>query len=141
MFNVTNPDDVLRGTIIFRLLLNLKSEFYICNFKGKKPILVERGPYSYKEVLDKRNIEFSEDGNQIKYTPVSTLYFDRNKSNGSEFDYVTFLSLLDMGIAAKSDRVTPRVFINRTVHDHIAGKIFKKNFKFLILPSQANIRS
>ncbi len=36
----------------------------------------------------------------IKYTPVSTLYFDQNKSNGSEFDYVTFLSLLDLGIAA-----------------------------------------
>ena len=79
--------------------------------------------------MDKRNIEFSEDGNQIKYTPVSTLYFDRNKSNGSEFDYVTFLSLLDMGIAAKSDRVTPRVF-NRTVHDIEKGnELFSYNWK------------
>ena len=71
--------------------------------------------------MDKRNIEFSEDGNQIKYTPVSTLYFDRNKSNGSEFDYVTILSLLDMGVAAKSDKVFINVFINKTVHDHISG--------------------
>jgi hypothetical protein len=59
----------------------------------------------------------------IKYTPVSTLYFDQNKSNGSEFDYVTFLSLLDLGIAAKSNKIAPKVFINRTVHDHIAGKL------------------
>jgi len=34
-----------------------------------------------------------------------------------------FLSLLDLGVAAKSDRITPKVFINRTVHDHIAGKL------------------
>ena len=114
--------------MIYKLIFNYKYSlflFFIINKKkkGKKPILVERGPYSYKEVLDKRNIEFSDDGNIIKYTPVSTLYFDRNKSNGSEFDYVMFLSLLDLGVAAKSDRITPKVFINRTVHDHIAGKL------------------
>lgn len=74
MFNVTNPSDVL---------------------KGKKPVLQELGPYVYREVMEKRDFRHL-DAKRVTYMPVSTLYFEKTLSNGSEFDYINFLSLLDM---------------------------------------------
>lgn len=74
MFNVTNPSDVL---------------------KGKKPVLQELGPYVYREVMEKRDFRHL-DAKRVTYMPVSTLYFEKSLSNGSEFDYINFLSLLDM---------------------------------------------
>ena len=76
MFNVTNPKEVL---------------------SGKKPILQECGPYVYKEEMEKRNIEYL-DENRVKYTPVSTLYFEPGLSNGTELDTINFISLLDLVI-------------------------------------------
>jgi len=98
-FNVTNSKDVLNG---------------------KKPVLQEIGPYSYKEIMEKKNVSFI-DENTIKYTSVSTLYFDPSTSNGKETDEFTFLSLLDMGVSAKTDRVKPQVFIKKTVEEYISG--------------------
>jgi len=61
------------------------------------------------------------DKNTVSYTSVSTLYFDETKSKGSEFDNFTFLSLLDMGIAAKCDIANTKIFLKKTVHDYISG--------------------
>ena len=56
----------------------------------------EIGPYTYKEIMEKKNLTYSKDGTVVKYVSVSTLYFDQSKSNGSEFDNLTHLSLIDM---------------------------------------------
>lgn len=57
LFNVENPHEIQQGG---------------------KPNLTQRGPYTYREVWEKRKIEFL--GHEIlRFTPVVTLYFDRKK--------------------------------------------------------------
>jgi len=58
----------------------------------EKPILVELGPYVYSEKREKRNIKFP-NKSQIQFTPVSTLFFEPDLSNGTENDSITFLNL------------------------------------------------
>lgn len=56
LFHVENPDEIERG---------------------ETPRLTQRGPYTYREVWEKRKIEFL--GHEVlRFTPVVTLYFDRN---------------------------------------------------------------
>ena len=45
--------------------------------------------------MEKRNIEYL-DENHVKYTPVSTLYFVPELSNGTEEDTVNFVNLLEI---------------------------------------------
>ena len=72
LFDVRNPVDVQKGVA--------------------KPILIERGPYTYSEVWEKRNVEFV-DSNHVSFSPVVTLHFERNMSIGDESDKVTFLNV------------------------------------------------
>jgi len=71
-------------------------------------------------VLEKRHLEYL-DENRVKYTPVSTLYFEPELSNGTELDTINFISLLDLAVAEKSKAVTPKVFIFKSIHDLISG--------------------
>lgn len=54
--------------------------------------MLERGPYSYTEKLEKRNIEFL-GIDIIQFDPVATLFFDPHCSNGSESDIITILNI------------------------------------------------
>jgi hypothetical protein len=62
-----------------------------------KPFLVERGPYVYSEVWEKRNIKFL-GYEYVSYTPVVTLHFEEALSVGSESDNITFLNVPAMVI-------------------------------------------
>lgn len=57
------------------------------------PNIKQRGPYVYEEVMEKRNIKFSDDIQNITYSPVSTLYFRAELSVGSDNDSFTFLNI------------------------------------------------
>ncbi len=71
-FDVQNPDEVQMGI--------------------EKPRLVERGPYTYIEKWEKRNIEFL--GLEVvRFSPVVTLYFEPNLSNGTENDIITVINV------------------------------------------------
>jgi hypothetical protein len=59
---------------------------------GEKPFLVQRGPYVYREVWEKRNVEFIGD-QMLSYSPVTTLFFEPDLSNGKETDPITFLNV------------------------------------------------
>lgn len=59
---------------------------------GAKPILVECGPYVYREKVEKRNIEFI-GKNGLKYNPVFSLYFEPSLSVGNESDILTVLNV------------------------------------------------
>ncbi len=72
LFDVINPDQVISGQ--------------------EKPYVVERGPYVYKEMWSKQNIKFI-DKNTVSYSPVTTLYFLPNMSNGSLTDKITFVNV------------------------------------------------
>ncbi len=72
-FNVTNSWRYLKGA-------------------DKKPILVERGPYVYREDKKAVNIKYT-DENTMSYDPETKLYFEPNLSVGNESDIITFLNI------------------------------------------------
>ena len=71
-FDIQNPNEIQAGT--------------------EKPRFRERGPYSYIEKLEKKNIIFHGD-DIISFSPVSTIYFEPSLSVGSEDDDTTFLNI------------------------------------------------
>ena len=78
--------------------------------------------------MEKRNIEYL-DENHVKYTPVSTLYFVPELSNGTEEDTVNFVNLLEIvNIYIKFIRLRSVAFI----------KIL--NFKRELHPRQIRLR-
>ncbi|XP_040822664.1 lysosome membrane protein 2 isoform X1 [Ochotona curzoniae] len=60
-FNVTNPEEILRG---------------------EKPLLEEVGPYTYREIRNKENIKFGENGTTISAVSNKSYVFERNQSVG-----------------------------------------------------------
>jgi len=60
--------------------------------REKKPNLVEMGPYVYKEKMEKKDVSFV-DEETVRYSPVTTLIFDSNLSNGTLDQHVTFLNV------------------------------------------------
>ncbi|XP_078257889.1 lysosome membrane protein 2-like [Rhinoraja longicauda] len=60
-FNVTNPDEVL---------------------KGQKPFLEERGPYTYREYKPKENVVFMDDGKIVSAVTPKTYVFVPELSTG-----------------------------------------------------------
>jgi hypothetical protein len=57
-----------------------------------KPFLIEKGPYVYKQINEKRNVNFIGDKLAI-YSPYSTITFDESLSVGLENDTITFLNV------------------------------------------------
>lgn len=60
-FNVTNPEEILQGEI---------------------PLLEEVGPYTYRELRNKANIQFGENGTTISAVTNKAYVFERNQSVG-----------------------------------------------------------
>lgn len=61
-FNVTNPDEVI--------------------YNNSKPHLQEIGPFTYKEIRNKTDINITEDGAKIRYREQKYLVFEEDKSKG-----------------------------------------------------------
>lgn len=66
---------------------------YLASGESTVPILKERGPYIYEQIIEKRNVHFSSDATNVTYSPVSTLYFRPDLSIGNETDSFMFLNL------------------------------------------------
>ncbi|XP_040272159.1 scavenger receptor class B member 1 isoform X2 [Bufo bufo] len=62
---------------------------------GEKPRVEERGPYVYRERKQKTNITFNENGT-VSFVETRSFQFDREKSAGSEDDYVLVPNLIVM---------------------------------------------
>ncbi|XP_005388239.1 PREDICTED: lysosome membrane protein 2 [Chinchilla lanigera] len=60
-FNVTNPEEVLRG---------------------ERPVLEEVGPYTYREIRNKANIQFGDNGTTVSAVSNKAYVFERNQSVG-----------------------------------------------------------
>lgn len=87
MFDVQNPSEVVHY--------------------GEKPILVEKGPYVYKEIKVKKNITFSSSGDQVGYDTWTTYEFDAELSHPlTEDDNITTLNLI-MVVAAAMEKDVP----------------------------------
>ncbi|CAF1189538.1 unnamed protein product [Rotaria sordida] len=103
---------------------------------GGIPELIERGPYVYREEWNRSNVAYSEDLNTISYIPLTTLYFDRNQSIGSDDEYVTVINVPLMAMAHEVQFYTPvmqeginffielletKLFVNVTVKQLMEG--------------------
>ena len=91
-FWINPPAKIYRKYYLFDIRNPLEVEQGI-----DKPFLVERGPYVYSEVWEKRNIKFL-GFEYVSYTPVVTLHFEESLSVGSENDNITFLNVPAMVI-------------------------------------------
>lgn len=60
-FNVTNPEEILRGEV---------------------PLLEEVGPYTYRELRNKANIQFGDNGTTISAVTNKAYVFEQNQSVG-----------------------------------------------------------
>lgn len=49
--------------------------------------------HTKKEVFEKKNVEFLENGYVVRYSPVTTLFFEPSLSAGTESDTITFLNI------------------------------------------------
>jgi len=75
---------------------------------GAAPQMIERGPYVYREQWNRSNIFYSDDLDTLSYIPITTLYFDRNQSVGSDEEYVTVLNVPLMAMAHELQFYAPK---------------------------------
>lgn len=113
-FNVTNPDEILQGEI---------------------PRLEEVGPYTYRELRNKANIQFGENGTTISAVSNKAYIFERNQSVGDpNVDLirtvnVPLLTVVEMAqlpflrelIEAVLKAYQQRLFVTHTVHELLWG--------------------
>ncbi|KAL5011838.1 hypothetical protein ScPMuIL_010389 [Solemya velum] len=60
--------------------------------QGKKPVVAEKGPYTYKEERHKVNVTFYPNGT-VSYREIRWFTFDRERSIGSDDDIITTVSV------------------------------------------------
>lgn len=82
-FNLTNPNEFLGGS---------------------KPVVVQQGPYTYREQLLRTSVVHNPLDGTIRYRVVKRYYFDRNLSVGPESDMVTTVNLVFLALARRLDR-------------------------------------
>ncbi|KAI2665328.1 Platelet glycoprotein 4 [Labeo rohita] len=110
LFNVQNPDEVLQ--------------------QGAKPVLVQKGPYTYRtRFIPKRNITFN-DNYTVSFLLPAGAIFQPSLSVGSEEDTFTSLNLAVAGVYSLLDhklanlliqRSNSSLFQNRTVKELLWG--------------------
>ncbi|XP_067945484.1 lysosome membrane protein 2-like isoform X2 [Watersipora subatra] len=78
--------------------VNMNMKFYFFDLtnpsevaEGKKPYVIQRGPYTYKEIKVKKNVTFDTEAHTATYVEPRTLVFDRSLSVGDEND--TFITI------------------------------------------------
>ncbi|CAH1778009.1 unnamed protein product [Owenia fusiformis] len=65
---------------------------------GEKPVLGQKGPYTYREYRKKEHIKFNQEQGTVEYEESKIYVFDRNMSVGSENDTVHTVNLFMVGI-------------------------------------------
>uniref|UniRef100_H0VMP9 Scavenger receptor class B member 2 n=2 Tax=Cavia porcellus TaxID=10141 RepID=H0VMP9_CAVPO len=129
-FNVTNPEEILRG---------------------ERPLLEEVGPYTYREIRNKANIQFGDNGTTISAVSNKTYVFERNQSVGDpKVDLIRTLNipaltamewtrnaLLRDIIEAVLRTYEEKLFITRPVHELLWG--YKDQLLSLIHPFRPDI--
>jgi scavenger receptor class B protein 1 len=68
----------------------------------EKPRFRQHGPYRFREVRDKVDIEFNGDNATVSYRVLNNYYFDGEGSEGSLDDVITNINMVAIGAAAQS---------------------------------------
>ncbi|XP_032665958.1 protein croquemort-like isoform X2 [Odontomachus brunneus] len=66
---------------------------------GKKPHLVQVGPYSFREIRQKANIVFHPENKTVSYFQRRSWYFDAERSNGSLDDIINHVNVVAVSAA------------------------------------------
>jgi len=126
------PAKILREYYFFDVLNPSEIESGIA-----KPQVIQRGPYVYSEVWEKKNANFL-DQDTLRFSPVITIHFEPSLSNGTEDDLITFLnipavsmieSLMNaqtnafsvLGINLMFKMLQTKLFVTKTVGQLISG--------------------
>lgn len=113
-FNVTNPEEILQGEI---------------------PRLEEVGPYTYRELRNKANVQFGENGTTISAVTNKAYIFERNQSVGDptvdliRTINIPLLTVVEMAqqpflreiIEAMLKAYQQTLFVTHTVHELLWG--------------------
>jgi len=104
--------------------------------KSSRPHVVERGPYVYRELKNKIDIEFLNESRQLRYKEAKWYTFDPEMSNGTEDDNITCLNFAVVALATKIqykgeflnkfvrailNGVNTKLFESHTVHEWLFG--------------------
>lgn len=129
-FNVTNPEEILRGEI---------------------PRLEEVGPYTYREIRDKAEIQFGDNGTTISAVSNKTYVFVRDQSVGdASTDLIRTVNIpavtamewahrgfTQMLIRALLKAYQQNFFVTHTVHDLLWG--YRDELLALIHPFRPDV--
>jgi len=122
-------------------------EFYVFNVlndgeilkDGAKPCVEQRGPYTYREIRPKIDVNFHENNTLISYRQPKTYIFEPDMSVGNDSDKFMTVNLLMLAIGDRLkgntwtmkllraavmvvlDSYEEKFFDNYTVHDYIFG--------------------
>ncbi|XP_023223563.1 lysosome membrane protein 2-like isoform X2 [Centruroides sculpturatus] len=89
LFNVTNPDEIVKGK--------------------KSPRVAEMGPYVYREYRKKDVIRWSKDDTVVTYREKKVYYFQPDLSTGSEDDIVVTVNMPIVGIVQLASDSIPTI--------------------------------
>lgn len=81
------------------------SEEYLQNENSDEKITLkftQLGPYRFKEIRDKEEVEFHDHDSIVIYNPISYYYFDTEGSNGTLDDVIVNINIVAIGAAGQS---------------------------------------
>ncbi|KAL2099686.1 hypothetical protein ACEWY4_004080 [Coilia grayii] len=97
-FNLTNPTEVLAG---------------------RKPAVVELGPYTYREYRPMENVNFLENGTEVEAVNPKTYVFEPSMSKGTEQDLIRTVNIPAMIVMEKVKDIP---FVNSMVANYMKGE-------------------
>ena len=67
-------------------------------YEGKKPSVIQRGPYTYNEIRENIPLAWEDDGNLLTYNENKTYIFDPERSclNCTEDDVITTANIVPL---------------------------------------------
>ncbi|TRY81355.1 hypothetical protein DNTS_008493 [Danionella cerebrum] len=104
--HIVNPDEIL---------------------KGEKPVVMEQGPYVYRENRWKDNITFHENAT-VSYKEYRQYFFEESMSVGNESDVVTIPNMLVLGASVMMENapLAVRVLVSSTFKSFNEGAFITK---------------
>ncbi|KAF5894665.1 lysosome membrane protein 2-like, partial [Clarias magur] len=96
-FNLTNPKEVL---------------------SGDRPVVIEIGPYTYREYRPMEGVNFMENGTKVAAVNPKTYIFEPNMSRGSEDDLIRTVNIPAMTVMEKFQQST----FSRIISDIMISK-------------------
>ena len=94
---------------------------------GAKPVVVEKGPYHFREYFNKFDIQWSDDGNEVTFNEQKYYLFEADGTGAglSLDDYLTVPYVTVIGFEGLLAALPPEVnlAVEQALHDNIFGPV------------------